>query len=449
MSASESNPEALMVPATPLVLSEGQRTLAAIVFTDAANFSALMSRDDLRAHRLIGRDLASMRRVCEEGGGVVLKSTGDGLLMVFDSVVRAVSCALEIQTRLREQNRALPGSERLTHRIGIHLGDVFRQKDDVIGDGVNIAARLEAAAWRGCVCVSGAVYEVVRNRLPFHILRRKEQKLKNVGKIVVCQLKPVGGRFDFFFRAWSFLGLSDPRMIRILLGVVVFVSIGLVPGRVNINFSDIATRKDPLHGYALQLGQFGNVEDDDDDAPAPSSSAPFPAAGKNAVTEDEFAVARFNDMRKYDFAAMAEWLAKNDVRDRDGDKLQTVCLSLQALFDWSRQNLKTYSEVNPLIVRDEDGRVASEFWSGTNGGIACKLPLADHSMLDDQIPPVLMAPMLARLLDQDAQTGDAASLALWRGLRFFTSVYQVSLPSPLKREMNRNAQEAVKQTEKS
>ena len=450
MNASDSNPEAQIVTVTPVVLSEGQRSLAAIVFTDAANFSALMSRDELLARRLIGRDLAGMRAICEENGGSVLKSTGDGLLMIFGSAVRAVSCALDIQSRLREQNRERPFSERLAHRIGIHLGDVFRQEGDVIGDGVNIAARLEAIGWRGCVCVSGTVYEVVQNRLSFYVLKRKLQKLKNVGRLVVYQLAPIGGPFRYFFQAWTFLRLSDTRVLKIVIILSAFLILCLLPGKIRILSDDFGSFEDPLHKYAVQLGQFGNAEDADwNDDSSPEPSGVYPAPGKSAVSEDEFAVARFNDVKKYDFAAMSDWLGRYDDRDRDGDKLRIVSTSIQRLFDWARAHLQSYSEGNPLIVRDNEGRAAYEFWPAPNGAIACKLSSTEISPVDDQIPPAIMGQMLARLLEQGASTEDQASEDLWRGLKFFTSVYQVELPSAIRKEMNRYAQESIRHAGRS
>lgn len=116
----------------------GERRLAAIVFTDVVGYSARMQRDETGTMALAKADFARMREHTESHGGEVLKSMGDGLLLCFSSVVQAVVCALQIQAEL-----TIRESGALQHRIGIHLGDVFREGGDVTGDGVNIAARLE------------------------------------------------------------------------------------------------------------------------------------------------------------------------------------------------------------------------------------------------------------------------------------------------------------------
>ncbi len=108
MSAADPNPPPEPAPIPPEALAAGQRTLAAIVFTDTVDFSKLMRQDEERALRLVARDLEQMKTACGAFGGQVLKSTGDGLLMVFTSAVQAVACALEIQRDFQKQNLELP-----------------------------------------------------------------------------------------------------------------------------------------------------------------------------------------------------------------------------------------------------------------------------------------------------------------------------------------------------
>ncbi|MCS6813221.1 MAG: adenylate/guanylate cyclase domain-containing protein [Cyanobacteria bacterium] len=162
-----------------------QRTLAAIVFTDGVNFSARMSVNEEHTLELIRRDLALMRELCEQQfEGHVLKSTGDGLLMYFSSAVQAVSCALDIQKQLADRAVLLPPSGILTHRIGIHLGDVFITENDVMGNGVNIAARLQAEAEPGTVCISQTVYDVVRASLALNATYLGPLTLKNIQEAI-------------------------------------------------------------------------------------------------------------------------------------------------------------------------------------------------------------------------------------------------------------------------
>ena len=157
-----------------------QSSLAAIVFTDIVGFSRLMSEDESNALPRARAELARLKALCEKHNGKVLKSTGDGLLMHFTSAVKAVACALEIQN-----SRAAPdGGEPLQHRIGIHLGDVYLDEGDVMGDGVNIAARLQTQADPGGICISKTVYDVVKNRLAIQATFLGPRELKNITEAV-------------------------------------------------------------------------------------------------------------------------------------------------------------------------------------------------------------------------------------------------------------------------
>ncbi|WP_346289618.1 protein kinase domain-containing protein [Sphaerothrix gracilis] len=162
----------------------GQRTLAAIVVTDAVGFSARMSADEEQTLTIIQRHLKLMEKLCLQFEGRVLKSTGDGLLMYFASAVQAVSCGVKIQQQLVQLNQQEPPKQRLAHRIGIHLGDVFFSESDVMGNGVNIAARLQTVAQPGCLCISQLVYDVVKSRLTLHAIDAGPLKLKNIQEAV-------------------------------------------------------------------------------------------------------------------------------------------------------------------------------------------------------------------------------------------------------------------------
>lgn len=161
-------------------IHHGQRTLAAIVLTDAVGFSARMSIDEERTLSLIHRDQRLMEKLCRQFEGRVIKSTGDGLLMYFASAVQAVSCGLKIQQDLSHANEDIEGGHALQHRIGIHLGDVFFSESDVMGNGVNIAARLQTEARPGGVCISQIVYDVVKSRLALDATFAGPLRLKNI-----------------------------------------------------------------------------------------------------------------------------------------------------------------------------------------------------------------------------------------------------------------------------
>jgi class 3 adenylate cyclase len=163
---------------------QGLRTLAAIVFTDVVSFSAHMGRDEVKTLGLINRDFTEMRRLCEARGGAVLKTTGDGLLCYFASAVEAVACALDMQKHFSSLGKTLPPGEALQHRIGIHLGDVLVQDQDVMGDGVNIASRLQAEAEPGGICISQTVYDVVKNKIELKATYLGARDLKNIAQAV-------------------------------------------------------------------------------------------------------------------------------------------------------------------------------------------------------------------------------------------------------------------------
>ncbi|MGD1860549.1 MAG: adenylate/guanylate cyclase domain-containing protein [Leptolyngbyaceae cyanobacterium] len=170
-----------------------ERSLAAIVLTDAVSFSARMSVDEEGTLKLIQRDLSLIADQCECFGGKVLKSTGDGLLMSFYSAVQAVLCSQEVQKQLSSMTEGLCREEFLQHRIGIHLGDVLFSHDDVLGNGVNIAARLQTKSSPGGICISQTVYDVVKARVDINASFLGPLKLKNIQEPVTAyQIPPFG-----------------------------------------------------------------------------------------------------------------------------------------------------------------------------------------------------------------------------------------------------------------
>lgn len=160
--------------------NRGQRTLAAIVLTDAVGFSARMSIDEENTLSLIHADLKLIETLCHRFEGQVIKSMGDGILMYFVSAVQAVSCSLEIQQQLHQRHQEETVEQPLQHRIGVHLGDVFFKNSDVMGNGVNIAARLQTEAHPGGICISKIAYDVVKSRLTLNAAYAGPLQLKNI-----------------------------------------------------------------------------------------------------------------------------------------------------------------------------------------------------------------------------------------------------------------------------
>ncbi len=162
-----------------------ERRLAAILAADVAGYSRLMERDE--AGTLVGlktlrRDLIDPK-IAEHKGRIV-KTTGDGILIEFPSVVEAVACAVAMQRQMAARNDATAEDERIQFRVGINSGDVIVEDGDIHGDGVNIAARLEGIAEPGGICVSGIVHEQVQGRLDCAFEDIGEQSLKNIARPV-------------------------------------------------------------------------------------------------------------------------------------------------------------------------------------------------------------------------------------------------------------------------
>jgi adenylate cyclase len=162
-----------------------ERRLAAILAADVAEYSRLMGADEegtLERLKALRRELLDPK-IAEHHGRIV-KTTGDGMLVEFASVVDAVRCAVEVQQAMPERNTGTAADNRIELRIGINLGDVIVDEDDIYGDGVNIAARIEALAEAGGVFVSSTVHDQVRDRLPFVFEKLGEQQVKNIARPV-------------------------------------------------------------------------------------------------------------------------------------------------------------------------------------------------------------------------------------------------------------------------
>ena len=149
------------------------------MFTDTVGFSAAAQTNESVALGLLAEQVGMVRPVLQSFQGREIKSTGDGLLVEFESALRATECAIEIQRQLRERN-SRPGKVPIQIRIGIHLGDVEQHGDDILGDAVNIAARVEPEAEPGGVCVSQQVYDQVRAKLPNSFEKLPSRELKNL-----------------------------------------------------------------------------------------------------------------------------------------------------------------------------------------------------------------------------------------------------------------------------
>jgi adenylate cyclase len=194
------------------------RRLAAILAADVAGYSRLMGADEegtLERLKALRRELLDPK--IAEYHGRIVKTTGDGMLAEFPSVVDAVRCAVAVQQAMPERNTGIAADNCIELRIGINLGDVIVEGDDLYGDGVNIAARIEALADAGGVFVSNTVYDQVRDRLPFVFEDLGEQQVKNIARPVrIYRVCDAGAAKRPSAPAASVLQLPDKPSIAVL-----------------------------------------------------------------------------------------------------------------------------------------------------------------------------------------------------------------------------------------
>jgi adenylate cyclase len=191
-----------------------KRRLAAILASDVVGYSRLMGVNE---ERTLGQLQAHQRELLEpsisEHRGRIVKTTGDGMLVEFASVVDALRCATEIQRSMTERNAEVPTAERIEFRIGINVGDIMSEGGDIFGDGVNVAARLEALADPGGICVSGRVQEDARGKFDIPFEDGGEQRLKNIAWPVRVYKVRLGGKTPTAVPA---LSLPDKPSIAVL-----------------------------------------------------------------------------------------------------------------------------------------------------------------------------------------------------------------------------------------
>ena len=162
----------------------GKRKLAGILHADVVGFSRLMGENEAGTHQALGELRRSLDPLIGAHGGRIVGTAGDSLLADFSSVVDTLSCAIEMQRAARAINDLVPAARRLELRIGVNLGDVIVDGDNLFGDGINIAARLQALAQPGTVCISHTVYEQVRNKLALSYRSLGSHRVKNIAEPV-------------------------------------------------------------------------------------------------------------------------------------------------------------------------------------------------------------------------------------------------------------------------
>ena len=156
-----------------------ERKLAAIMFTDIVGFTKIMGDDETTALSILENQQSLINPIVKDRKGTIIKKMGDGLLIEFPSTVEAVECATQMQDSIKSYNKSASNLE-FHIRIGIHLGDIVILGDDILGDGVNIASRIEPLAEPGGICISQTVYDQIKNKVEIETVDLGEKELKNI-----------------------------------------------------------------------------------------------------------------------------------------------------------------------------------------------------------------------------------------------------------------------------
>jgi TolB-like protein/class 3 adenylate cyclase/Tfp pilus assembly protein PilF len=200
------------------------RRLAAIVAADVAGYSRLMGLDEVGTARTLREHRKVTDALVAKHGGRLVKTTGDGVLLEFPSVVDAVECAVAVQAVMAERNQGVPEDRRMLFRIGINLGDILIEGDDILGDGVNVAARLEGIAEPGGICISSSAYDQVSGKVAVEFTDLGEQTLKNITRPIRAFAVVQNGRGATRKRGGQ--TPSSPSAPRLSIVVLPFANLG-------------------------------------------------------------------------------------------------------------------------------------------------------------------------------------------------------------------------------
>lgn len=335
-----------------------QRILAAIVFTDAVGFSKLAGKDEQAALSILRRDFRVMGEFCERQGGKVLKTMGDGMLMMFPSAVDAMQAALNIQDALYAQALRLPAISILQHRIGVHLGDIIINGDDVFGDGVNVASRLQTEAKPGAICYSRTVADVIKNKVQVAAKYLGPRVLKNISEpVMVWQVPPIGDSDGVSMDEGVFSdlrpeeeGARGSKALALVFASVLLVALGIgALALIRPGPSAVASQKTNRRKPA-NLNKPTPPTTAVQPTPAPTSTSGGEATTASLLPSE--IQAKLADLRRgYDFAAMRDSLTPY-VNEQTGQvaKMHERYDQLAHLTNWMQIELASTTQENPVAA---------------------------------------------------------------------------------------------------
>jgi TolB-like protein/class 3 adenylate cyclase/Tfp pilus assembly protein PilF len=237
-----------------------ERKLTAILCADVHGYSRLMGENEEATFRTLSSHRKVIDGLIELHHGRFVGSAGDSVLAEFASVVNAVQCAVEIQFRLKEENERIPSARRMEFRIGVNLGDVIVDGEQLYGDGINVAARLESLAAPGAICISRTVHENIRNKLPLTFEDLGEQAVKNIAEPVHVWRVLLDGtqtvtrrRRWILHRYWRYGALSLTGIAIAIATIVLVQHVSLKPPRTSASIPPQEKKQNP-HPYPLPLG---------------------------------------------------------------------------------------------------------------------------------------------------------------------------------------------------
>jgi class 3 adenylate cyclase len=337
---------------------DSKRTLAAILITDAEGFSSLASRDEAKALEQLQSDMETMRECCSRFNGRIIKSTGDGFLMRFDSSVEAVRCAIDVQAAMSVRT----GEGLFRHRIGVHLGDVLVTQDDAYGDGVNVASRLQSAASAGSVWISQTVFDTIRGKLPCRCAYEGEKHFKGLAnKIPVWSVGPgegvVGGPKPHV-RPWTMI--ATPAVLVVAIGLAVY----------STNLRNAAARDVQKAGEERQM-----------------------------ISELLQTVDGGGAMRDYNFNRMRNAIDRGPGEGGGHPKEVAMLEGLETWRGWVQSGLGKATKKNPVkvVVETPKGKAPAKVWSEKPGIVTVSNGTEVHDFKFEELDPDTLVSLSASL----------------------------------------------------